>query len=423
MTNIYKERLGERWKKLTGNTSEFTLEARFFHSISLGAILLSLVYIPYNISAGLYMAAFSCLLFGCLFFYEYYRSRFRFKPYRGFVFGLAGLLVFSVNYFANSGIQGSTDLIWPAYLLLLLTISPYRQYLVWIISYIVVFALIHVTEHLYPTLVHYPFRPGKGQLIDRITAFPIPVITICIVIGMLRKSYDREHATVKRRDAEKSRLLSILSHDLRAPLIQIQQYLEVLSNPDLSGDDRLQMEETLNRANGQTLEMLTSLLYWSRSQQENANVSLTRLNLADNLSNTLAMAETLAAQKGIVFKCHIDPSLHAIGDTDMLQLVVRNLLQNAIKFTSPGGDVSIEAESDRGFTRIYVKDSGKGIAADDLEAILSGNTKPSFGTAGEKGVGLGLTLCREFMERQGGSITAESVFGEGSVFTIELPAG
>jgi signal transduction histidine kinase len=423
MTTTYKEQLSERWKHWTGNQSEFTLEARFFHSISLGVILLGAVYIPYNLFAGLYMAAFSCLLFGCVFFYEYYRSRFRLKPHRSLMFGLFGLLVFSVNYFANSGIQGSTDLIWPAYLLLLLTISPYRQYLFWIIAYIVVFALIHVTEHLYPNLVHYPFRPGKGQLIDRITAFPIPVITICIVIGMLRKSYDREHATVKRRDAEKSRLFSILSHDLRAPLIQIQQYLEVLSNPELSAEDRLQMEETLNRANGQTLEMLTSLLYWSRSQQEDARVTLTHLNLVENLSNTIAMTETLAAQKNIVFKYHINPTLYAIGDADMLQLVVRNLLQNAVKFTSPGGDITVEAKSESGFTRIYIKDSGKGIAPDDLEAILSGNTKPSFGTAGEKGVGLGLTLCREFMERQGGSITAQSVFGEGSIFTIELPAG
>jgi len=418
---VTSQRVKVRWQLLRGNPSEFSLQARFFHSTSLCIILLAACYVPYDLFAGLFVAAISTFLRGSFFFYEFFRSRFLHRPYRSILFGLIGLLVFSINFFSNAGIEGSTDLIWPVYLLLLLTICPYRQYLAWVVVYLAVFAFIHLLAYFYPSLVSYPFRSGKNQLIDRITAFPIPVIATSIVIGLFRKSYDRERDMVKQRDEEKSRLLSILSHDLRAPFIQIQQYLEIIGDAELPATDRLEMEKILSRTNDQTLEMLTGLLYWSRSQLEGGTVHLAQLALSDTLANTMAIAGSLAAQKGIELQNHIDPSTRVTGDADMLQLVIRNLLQNAVKFTATGGSICVEAVPDGNILRLSVSDSGIGITPEKLATLFSGNTTSSHGTAGEKGVGLGLSLCREFVALQNGQITVESTPGKGSKFTIELP--
>jgi len=413
--------ISRQWHVLTGRSEGFSLEARIFHSISLGIVLLAWCYVPYDLYAGLPVAAASCMLISGFFLYEYYRSRFCGRPHRSFIFGFVGLALFAVNYFYNSGIDGSTDLIWPVYLLLLLTICPYRHHIGWVITYLVVFGLVHLLEHLHPELVHYPFRPGKGQFIDRITAFPMPVIGMAVVIGLFRRSYDRERAKAEHRNIEKSRLLSILSHDFRSPLIQIRQYLELLNAPELSAIERAQLEHTLRQANDQTLDMVTNLLHWSRSQLDGAAVHLSQLNLAETLDSTLAIQKSIAAQKKVVIQAHINPAIQITGDEDMLQLVVRNLLQNAIKFTPEGGVIKVDVDTNDSYCRLHISDSGTGISAAQLTNLFSGGTIPAYGTANEKGVGLGLMLCREFMERQGGRISAKSTLGKGSVFTIELP--
>ena len=114
------------------------------------------------------------------------------KAHNSTLFGLIGVLILGVNYFPNSGINGSTDQIWPAYLLLVFAISPYRQHIKWLLIYLSCFLILHIVEYFYPFLVKYPFTAGSGQFVDRITAFPIPVVTIYIVIKFMRRSYDKE---------------------------------------------------------------------------------------------------------------------------------------------------------------------------------------------------------------------------------------
>jgi signal transduction histidine kinase len=410
----------QRWLSLIGSPSEFKLETRIFHSISLGIPMLAFIYIPYNLFAGLYIAALSCIVCGSIFLYEYYRSRYQHRPYRSRLFGITGLVVLSVNYFANAGIQGSTDLIWPVYLLMLLTICPHKHMIQWVVIYLIVFGLVHVAEHQFPELVQYPFSAGNGQFTDRITAFPIPVVSMAIIIGLFRRNYDKERCVVAQRDAEKSRIFSILSHDLRTPFIQIRQYFELINDESLSETDRVHIEHALKQTNDQTLDLVTNLLYWSRSQLDGFTIRLIALSLSDTLKNTIEIANAIGSEKGIALTTRIDPKTRVVADADMLQLVVRNLLQNAIKFTATGGSIKLETETTKDLCRISVIDNGAGITADKIDVIFAGMV-PTYGTANEKGVGLGLPLCKEFMERQGGSIYAESIPGEGSRFSIQIP--
>src|SRR5476651_1984659 len=176
------KKINDLWFRLIGSPSVFSLETRIFHSISIGLMVLGLVYVPYNFFAGLYVASLSAFLLALFFAFQYYNSRVYGKAHSSIVFGLTGILLFSVNYFANSGINGSTDLIWPAYLLLLLTISPYRQHLAWLLIYVFAFLALHLIGYYYPDLIKHPFSAGRGELIDRVTAFPLPVVAIYIII-------------------------------------------------------------------------------------------------------------------------------------------------------------------------------------------------------------------------------------------------
>lgn len=430
------------WADLIGGSSAFTLESRIFHSIAIGLIFVLCIYIPYNFYAGLYIGAISAFIVSSIFSYQYYYSRFRGRQHSSTMFALTGLVIFGVNYFSNSGIHGSTDLIWPVYLLLVFAISPYHQHIRWLILYLVFFLVLHVVEYRYPALVQYPFSIGKGQFIDRMTAFPIPVLGIFIIIRYIRKSYDQERQTTEEKtlaveiskeqillqkeqleqsNIEKNKLMSIVSHDLRAPLVNIQGYLELLNANELDSSDRSILEKALLKSTNNAMEMLSNLLNWSKSQMEGVNAKLVEVNLLHVLRGTLEMEKIHALKKDISLNYQISPELSVVADIDMLQLVVRNLISNAVKFTPQGGSINVEAQVIFEQCKVTVSDNGNGIPEDKQGKIFSIEAEPVFGTNKEKGVGLGLVLCKEFIERQGGRIGFESKPGLGSSFFIFVP--
>lgn len=430
------------WTNLIGNPIQFSLQSRIFHSISIVLIAISLIYSPYNLFAGLYIGSISAFLIGLFFLHQYYYSRFYNKPHNNTLFGLIGLLVFGLNYFTNSGIDGSTDLIWPAYLLVILAISPYKQHLRWLIIYVLFFLALHTVEYYYPYLINHPFTAGKGQFMDRITVFPLPVVVVYVIIRFIRRSYDVERkaaeektiaveisnqqilqqkSELEQRNIEKDKLMSIISHDVRTPLMNIQSYFTLLNENMLGAEERIVLEKSLESTTNHTITMLSNLLSWSKSQLEGPFIQLVVVNVYEVLSNTIQMEKVQALKKDIAIIDTIPKHLMIMADVDMLQLVVRNLISNAVKFTPTGGLININAEVVSNECKITVSDNGKGIDLIDQETIFSIKAAPTYGTNNEKGVGLGLVLCKEFIERLGGRIEFKSKLGEGSQFFIFLP--
>lgn len=385
-------------------------------------MLLSSVYILYNFYAGLYVGSISALVLSLFYAYQYYYSRFRNKMHSSVLFGLLGIAIFGVNYFTNSGIHGSTDLIWPVYLLLVFAISPYRQHFAWLVVYLLCFFCLHAIEYYYPSMVQHPFTAGKGQFIDRVTAFPVPVIAIYIIIKFIRQSYDKERQAAENKTVAVQTLMSIISHDLRAPLLNIQNYLGLLQQHDIDTSDRQEVEQTLLKSTDNAMEMLSNLLHWSKSQMEGPKVQMQEVNLLTVLTATLDMEKMQALQKEITLNYTIPDQLNVVADTDMLQLVMRNMISNAVKFTPKGGLVMVDAQMVLDECKITVSDNGTGIQKDQQEKIFSNKTNPAYGTANEKGFGLGLVLCKEFIERQGGRIGFKSYPGQGTSFFIYIKA-
>ncbi|HAS41022.1 MAG TPA: hypothetical protein DCS93_11100 [Microscillaceae bacterium] len=221
----------------------------------------------------------------------------------------------------------------------------------------------------------------------------------------------------------KAKLFSIISHDLRSPINSIQGVLHLMNSDALSQDEVKMLSKSLNNQVQITQNLLDNLLYWSKLQMQGLQLNNTQINLFQVVDNTLHLFRASNPKSLDIQNC-VDEAIEVWADANMLALVVRNLVANAMKFTPEGGKVVVNAHLiENKFVKIEVKDTGVGITAEDLPKIFdleSHFTKP--GTSQEKGTGLGLMLCKEFVEKQQGRIWVESVLNQGSSFYFTLPA-
>jgi signal transduction histidine kinase len=155
---------------------------------------------------------------------------------------------------------------------------------------------------------------------------------------------------------------------------------------------------------------------------DGVSVNLEELHLADTLKPIIAVHSAIAGEKYIRLKSTLTADAWIVADANMLQLVVRNLLNNAIKFTKSGGEITITSELHGNRWHIIVTDTGVGIDDERKSTIFSIKSQSTYGTRTEKGTGLGLLLCKEFTELQHGEIGFESTVGAGTTFYISMPA-
>ena len=153
---------------------------------------------------------------------------------------------------------------------------------------------------------------------------------------------------------------------------------------------------------------------------EGMSVNLVKLGLEETLEPTLLLQASIAHEKGILLSNSIEKNIMVIADSDMLELVVRNLVSNAIKFTPAGGRIDISSEIHGHECWIKVHDTGVGIAKSNYLNIFSLHAESTYGTNNEKGVGLGLVLCKEFISMQNGKIWVESTLNIGTTFYVSL---
>jgi signal transduction histidine kinase len=219
----------------------------------------------------------------------------------------------------------------------------------------------------------------------------------------------------------KNKLLSVLAHDLKEPLTSIHGFLELLADKSIRELEREELEKELLHRTKNATNLLNNILTWTRSQMDGLQTRRIKINLLELVKPVLLLMEPLAEDKAVIIVPLIPPDCTLAGDPDMLQLVLRNLLTNAIKYSHPGGNVTISAALQAPYWQISVKDEGDGILPDQQQYLFSLDTNPVRGTHKEKGAGLGLYLCRDFMERQGGTIQFQTVVGSGTTFSIRLP--
>jgi protein-histidine pros-kinase len=226
-------------------------------------------------------------------------------------------------------------------------------------------------------------------------------------------------------DQMKATVLSMIAHELRGPLQNINGHLDVVLDPELSSPLNDQHREMLRRARsgGEQLKgLVEDVLLISRRDAGQFNLLPEPLRLEPILENAHEEMELLAVGKGITFTSEHQPNLPIVeADGMRLQQVLRNLLSNALKFTSVGGDVRLTATYDDQWVRLSVTDTGIGIAPEHIERIFERYYQVEDTSERSRGQGLGLAIVRIIVEGHGGHIAVESAPGQGSTFTVSLP--
>ncbi|RYZ96634.1 MAG: HAMP domain-containing histidine kinase [Sphingobacteriaceae bacterium] len=414
---------------LIGKPTAYSLEARIFHAISVIALagLFFNVFINYLVGnpllsrlmlAGVLMVAVT-----------YYLSRFKGQfNISIIIFNLLSNILLIGNFCYNSGINGPTLIIFMLACFLNISVAPKKQYLYWIVLNVVIVLSLLVYQYNDTGNIIYSYPDDLSRYVNHAYFYVATAIILAVITTYIRQSYHGRKQLVEQKAREleyanvtKNKLFSILAHDLRSPLSSIQNYLEILAEYRLDEDERKTINHDLLTATQNTQQMLSNLLMWTKSQMEGVNANLAVVNLRDVLNTTLLVKKSSADEKGIQLTNNLKNNLLVIADPDMLQLTVRNLINNSIKFTHPGGEIEVSSTvmSD-GECRIIVKDSGIGIPYAIQQEIFSLKVGSTFGTQNEKGVGLGLILCKEFTEMQNGKIWFESAPGWGTTFYLSL---
>ncbi|MTI22829.1 sensor histidine kinase [Fulvivirga sp. RKSG066] len=218
----------------------------------------------------------------------------------------------------------------------------------------------------------------------------------------------------------KNRMFSILSHDLQAPVARLQSVLELASLDMLSKEELLPMFRKLSKETNNIGELLINVLQWVKSQMGGLNMVAEPTPLSTSADKVVDIYAPFALGKGISLENKISEGVIVMADVNMLKLIFRNLIANAIKFTREGG-ITISSDQTEDTVIVTIADTGVGMSEDDLERLFDPQPFTKEGTAREKGTGLGLLLVKEFVVKIGGTIDVQSKLGQGTVFHFTLP--
>ena len=220
----------------------------------------------------------------------------------------------------------------------------------------------------------------------------------------------------------KNKLFSIISHDLRSPVSTLQQALAMFNNELLTNAEVENLSSELLQHVTATSTMLDNVLYWAKSQMEGIHLKKQLFDIKEIADANFLNFKNQAKDKKIDLVSRIDNTMNVFADKDTIDIVVRNLVSNAIKFCNPNDIITVSAYVKERFLYFSVADTGKGISTEVQKKLFSSEEFYStFGTANEKGTGLGLNLCRDFVTMNGGTIWVESEPGLGSTFTFTVP--
>jgi len=243
-------------------------------------------------------------------------------------------------------------------------------------------------------------------------------------ISQQKEEIEKHREQLKALNTSKDRFFSIIAHDLRNPIAGFLNLTEVLThNFDVfSEKESKEFIDVMNQASKQLYNLLENLLQWSRAQTGRITYEPQYISIKKMVDETIDALMINIENKKIKVNLKIDEKTVAFVDENMITTVIRNLLSNAIKFSNTDGLITIRCNQNEDFIELTVSDNGVGIKKEDQEKLFRiDQNLTTEGTAAEKGTGLGLILCKEFVEKNGGKIWVESELNKGSSFMFTLP--
>lgn len=253
----------------------------------------------------------------------------------------------------------------------------------------------------------------------------VSLILISILLYSRYRLKSKLHQQVAELNATKDKFFTIISHDLKTPIASFNNLSTVVADyyADLSEEDKIKHMKSLKHSSTHILTLLNNLLTWARLQTEKITAHPETIHLQTIADNEIASQKQSADKKSIHIETFIPSELYAYADADMISTVIRNLLSNAVKFTPENGKIVLSATESQEFIKFDVSDTGIGIPKEVIPNLFEFDKKHStLGTANERGTGLGLNLCKEFIILNHGTISVVSEIGKGSKFTFTIPS-
>ncbi|WP_460684496.1 sensor histidine kinase [Niabella aquatica] len=424
-----------KFAALIGEDLSFSPQMQVFHAANLvTAALLSGVIIA-NMALRLHSSIPLITLIALVHLLIFYLSRYK----RNIRLAIAGMFVigyggFISSYYFKSGISGPAILIGPfVFLLLLIVISrKYHKYLIPL--HILITGLLFLSEYLHPEWIQSVYVSKKEQFIDLfcslisllIATYFIISKLVGLYIGQRRDAQQQAIVLAEKNEAlqkvtiEKDRLYSLVFHDLKSPLASIQFYLEQFSLLAENSDDHEIIRKDLLLLTQSTSAMLETTLLWIREQVSSTPPQIGPIDILSVIQRAVFVEKSYAERKRI--SIIIDASLAIVkADGMLLQILIRSIINNAIKFSPPDSEVSITASQTFDQYVIVIRDKGKGIPANIQPELFEKLVQPQFGTNRERGTGVGLLLSRQLASKQNIELRFESQPEKGSTFYISIP--
>ncbi len=240
-------------------------------------------------------------------------------------------------------------------------------------------------------------------------------------LGTLNKEISQQNILLEEDNKTKAKLLTIISHDLRNPLVNTKGILNLINLDMVPPDEAKLLLLQLEAQYMTTTSLLDNLLFWLKGQNLGKDVEKTKVTIFNIIKGLEEEYQLLLKRKNIQFNNMIEPDLTILADKEMIRIVLRNLISNAIKFTPQNGVIYVIGKHFNNETKIMVKDAGIGMSAETIQKVTAKKYYSTAGTALEKGSGFGFMLCTDLVDRQGGKLSIESELGKGSNIIITMP--
>lgn len=267
------------------------------------------------------------------------------------------------------------------------------------------------------------------QRFNRVILAALAVVVVLLMLLVFahrratkaRNAMARQASELAELNETKNRLMAIIGHDLRDPIATLVQLLGLLKENDINQEDFSMVSGELMSRVEHVHATLENLLQWAYSQMQGITTKPAPVQLSALADEKIGLLAPLAAQKEIQLVQEVALALKVFADREQVKLVLRNLLSNAIKFTPQGGTITIKAQTNGTQVEVAVQDTGVGMKPEVLARLFTAKHSSTRGTNNEKGTGLGLMLCKDFVERNGGRIWVASEVGHGTTFYFSLP--
>jgi len=438
--------------RITGSKKLFSLEYRIFNATLFAGIVLTLVSGISNFCVGLpqYTYLFplaNSIVFIGLYFFSLSKNRISEK--RLFIisrisFAYILFIFFPLNWFLNGGSSGGFQYFFIFFLIILITTMPGKKG-AFIVLYFLTIITILLIEYYFPEYI-FNYSTRADRYIDLVTSYILLYLAVFVVINIFLKMYQEANARLKQQKEEiqitgnklelankkleeinktKDKFFSIIAHDLKSPFNSMLGFSNLLNDSfdEFSKSEQKEYIGIIHKNIQNTYKLLENLLVWSRTQKGSITYSPDKENLSLLSSEIIQVTKLSAENKSIELKNEIDSGIYINADKNMVSTILRNLINNAIKFTPKNGEIVIKAQKSKDdFVKVSIQDNGIGISTEIKSQLfdISKNTSTK-GTENETGTGLGLLICKEFVEKHGGKIWIDSKIDVGSTFNFTIP--